>query len=180
MLIGSFAGALLVTSCENELKDVPKVSSKKVPILVDKSLGVEIIYSDSAVVKAKVFAPLMLTHKTTNPYYEMPKGVTVIFYDEKLEEKNRVTSDYAIRRENEKIIELRKNVVIRTKTGETIKSEEMFWNENIRRFYSNQMVTITSPRGDIGYGTGFESDENFNYTLRGGNGIFTVPEKAIK
>lgn len=56
-----------------------KISAKKLIVPVDKSTGVEIIYSDSAHVKAKLITPELLSFKTEKPYIEMRKGVTVIF-----------------------------------------------------------------------------------------------------
>ena len=150
------------SACENDLKDVEKISAKTVAIPVDTSTGVEIIYSDSAKVKAKLLAPVLLHYKTDKPYYEMNKGVTVIMYDDLLEETTRITSDYAIQRENEKIVELRKNVVVTNKKGETFKSEELIWDQNTRKCYSNKLVSIITSSQVI-YGTTFWAKEDFSY-----------------
>ena len=149
-------------ACENDLKDVEEISSKKNPIPVDKSSGVEIIYSDSAVVKAKLIAPELLHFKTKNPYYEMNKGVTIIFYNEVMQESNRVTADQAIRRENERRVELKQNVVATNKKGETFKSDELIWNENTKRFTSSKVVSV-SFSGNTFYGTSFWANEDFSY-----------------
>ena len=79
--------SLALVSCENDLKDVEKISSKSLAVPVDKSYGVTIIYSDSAKVKAKLLAPELDYYRTTSPYYEMPKGLTIIFLDEKQQER---------------------------------------------------------------------------------------------
>jgi LPS export ABC transporter protein LptC len=161
-----FAGFLLcisLVSCENDLKDVERISAKTVSVPVDKSYGVTVIYSDSAVVKAKFTAKEMFHYKTvTNPYYEMPKGITIIFFDENQKESSRVVSDYAIRRENEKQVELRKNVVVTNVKGDVFKSEELIWDEAKQRFYSNQLVNIIKPDGTNIFGSGFRSDQSFN------------------
>jgi LPS export ABC transporter protein LptC len=172
------AASLLFSACENDLKDVERISSRNVSIPVDKSYGVEIIYSDSAKVKGKLLAPVLLNFKPQgkSPYQEMPKGVTVIFLDEKTgKETSRVTSDYAIRRENEKIVELKKNVVAVNKDGKTFKSEELIWNENQRRFYSNKLVSIVTKTQTI-YGTSFWANESFSYyEIQQSTGNFDVP-----
>jgi hypothetical protein len=80
--VGVAAILLFLSSCENDLKDVEQISSQKLAIQVDRSENVEVIYSDSAIVKAKLIAPVVLHYKTTDPYYEMPKGILVIFFDE--------------------------------------------------------------------------------------------------
>lgn len=154
-------GCLLFISCENDLKEIEKISAKT-KVSADTSKGVEIILSDSAVVKGKLLAPLLLYYNTSNPYNEMPKGLTVIFYDEFQKESSRITADHGIRRENEHLVELRKNVVVTTQKGDTFKSEELFWDETKKVFYSNQLVNITKPDGTSITGTQFRSDQNFD------------------
>ncbi|MEO8794330.1 MAG: LPS export ABC transporter periplasmic protein LptC [Daejeonella sp.] len=153
---------LFFASCENDLKDVEEISSKKVSVPVDKSIGVEIIYSDSAHVKAKLTAPELLHFKTNDPYYEMKKGVDIVFLDANQKENSHVTADYAKRYENQRKVELRKNVVAVNQKGETFRSDELIWDENKKRFTSNKLVSITSA-GNTLAGTSFWANENFSY-----------------
>ena len=155
-------GIVLQFACENNLRDVEKVSAKKLLVPVDKSTGVEIIYSDSARVKAKLITPELLNFKTEKPYIEMRKGVTVIFFDENQQETSRVKADYAIRRERENRVELKRNVVVTNIKGETFKSDELIWDETLKRFFSDKLVTITS-KDNILHGTSFWANEDFSY-----------------
>ncbi|MBC7744412.1 MAG: LPS export ABC transporter periplasmic protein LptC [Flavobacterium sp.] len=163
-LLYTFLICILFTqaACENNLRDVEEISSKKKSVPVDKSTGVEIIYSDSAVVQAKLITPELLHFKTDKPYYEMKKGVIIIFYDKAMQESSRVKSDYAIRRENEKQVDLRDNVVVNNKKGETFKSDELIWNENTKRFTSSKVVSV-SMEGNTFYGTSFWANQDFSY-----------------
>ena len=170
------AGILLVAACENDLKDVEKISNQRAALPVDRSTGVELIYSDSAQVKAKLLAPELLQYNTANPYLEMNKGVTIIIYDANQQEMSRITADKAVRRQNEKMVELRNNVVVVNKKGETFKSEELIWNENTRRFSSSKLVSITTANQTV-YGTGFWAPEDFSYyEITQGTGNFNVSE----
>jgi LPS export ABC transporter protein LptC len=155
-------GIFLLSACENDLRKVEQISAKKMLVPVDKSTGVEIIYSDSAIVKAKLITPELLNFKTEKPYIEMNKGVTVIFFDQYQQESSRVIADYAIRRERESIVELKRNVVVTNIKGETFKSDELTWDETKRRFYSTKLVSITSKQS-IAYGTSFWAKEDFSY-----------------
>ncbi len=152
----------ILASCENDLRDVEQISSKKLQVPVDRSTGVTVTYSDSAIVKAKLITPELLSFKTEKPYLEMKKGITVIFYDPNQQETSTVTADYAIRREQEKVVELRKNVVATNKRGETFKSEELIWDETTKRFFSNRLVTITS-KDNVLFGNSFWANEDFSY-----------------
>lgn len=154
-------GVLFFTSCEDDLSKVKEIEMKQNDVEVTK--GAEFIYSDSAHVKAKLKTPILYNHKTAEkPYMEMPKGIEVIFFDKDLKQTSKVTSDYAIRRESEKIVELRKNVVATNAEGKTFKSEELIWDENLKRFYSNKIVTINTGT-DIISGPNFWSNEDFSY-----------------
>ncbi len=157
-----FVGISMLFACENDLRKVEQISAKKLSVPVDKSTGVEIIYSDSAIVKAKLITPELLNFKTEKPYIEMNKGVTVIFYDQNQQESSRVKADYAIRRERENIVELKRNVVATNIKGETFKSDELIWDETKSRFYSNKLVSITSNQNVL-YGTSFWANEDFSY-----------------
>jgi LPS export ABC transporter protein LptC len=157
--------SFFVVSCENDLRDIEKISSRSVNLPVDTSRGVEVIFSDSAVVKGKLITPLLLHYKTPKPYDEMPNGLVVIFFDENQRESNRIVADNGIRRESEKLIELRKNVVVTTQKGDVFKSEELFWDETQKIFYSNQTVNITKPDGTSITGTQFKSDQTFDHPI---------------
>jgi LPS export ABC transporter protein LptC len=167
--------AFFLASCENDLKDVERISNRSISIPVDKSYGVEIIYSDSAKVKARVLTPELHHYDTEKPYYEMPKGVTLILLDENKKETSRITSDYAIMRENDKITELKRNVVAVNKEGKIFKSEELIYDQNQNKFYSNQLVSIITKTQTIN-GTSFWANESFSYyEIQQSTGNFDVP-----
>lgn len=179
-IVGAFfilIGMLLISSCENDLKDVEQISAKKLTIPVDKSTGVEVIYSDSARVKGKMITPEYLHYKTEKPYIEMNKGVTIILYDTQQQESARVKADYAIRRENEKLVELRRNVVATNSQGQTFKSEELIWDENKGRFFSSRLVAITS-KGNTLFGNNFWANQDFSYyEINQATGDLSLTEK---
>jgi len=167
-------GLVFFASCENDLRDVERIAARNVEIPVDKSYDVEIIYSDSAVVKGKLITPQLFHYKTTKPYYEMTKGITLIMFDKQQQETSRVTADYAIRRETEKMVESKRNAVVVNKEGKTFKSDELIWEENKQRFYSNKLVSIVTPSQTI-YGTGFWANEDFTYyEIRQSTGNFDI------
>lgn len=172
-------GSLIVlTSCENDMKEIEKISAKKSTLQVDTSRVVEVIFSDSAVVKGKLITPLLLEYKTASPYFEMPSGLTVIFYDENQEESSRIVADHGIRRAQEQLVELRRNVVVTTQKGDTFKSEELFWDERKKLFYSNQLVNITKLDGTSINGTQFKSDQNFdNPVISNASGSLATGDK---
>ncbi|MBS1523493.1 MAG: LPS export ABC transporter periplasmic protein LptC [Bacteroidetes bacterium] len=173
-------GLALLTGCENDLKDIQKISAAEVNKPIEKYTDVDVIYSDSAKVKAHMTAPVMINYKVKNPYTEMPKGVKVIFYDNDLQPKSTITANQGVYREKEKVIELHKNVVGTNAKGDTFSSEELIWDQNSKQIHSSQAVHVKLADGSITDGTSFVSDENFNHwTMQQGTGIIHVNSQDI-
>ena len=174
-----FLGILILFSCENSLKDIKNIASKESEKPVSKSIDVEIIYSDSAKVKAKLTTPLMIDFQdVSKPYKEMPKGVKIIFYDDNLGTKGIITANYGVYREKENIIEFRNNVVAINAQGETFKSDELIDNMSTTKLYSSKPVQIIMTNGDVMNGTGFNSTESlYPWNIDKSTGVFRVTEK---
>lgn len=171
------AGMLTVSACENDLKKVQEISSEDVSKEVETFTGVDVIYSDSAKVKGRMFSPLLLQYQGKNPYNEMPKGVKVIFYDKDLNQIGTLTSNYAIQNDRDKKIVFRRNVVAKNQKGETFRSEELIWDQISKQMHSSKTVQITMANGDVMNGTGFNSDQSLNHwTVTNSTGIFNVTD----
>jgi len=177
-----FICMLTLSACENSLNDIKKIASKEEDKPISRSTGVDVIYSDSAKVKMRLFTPLMIDlDDPKKPYQEMPNGVKIIFYDDDLKEKGTITSDYAIRLEKENQITFRKNVVATNAQGETFKSEELVYDQTTKKIYSNKPVQITMTNGNIMNGAGFKSNGSlYPWTITQSTGIFKVDEKTVQ
>lgn len=153
----------LLSSCnDDDLQNAPAISSKKITLNRDRSYGVEIIYSDSAKVKAKGYAPILdqITPSQGAKYNEMPKGVKIEFFNDLLKSTGTIRSDYAINREIEKITIFRKSVVV-VNEKITFTTEELTWDEN-KRMYTSPAGTVTSKDGSVITGTEFSAPQDFS------------------
>jgi LPS export ABC transporter protein LptC len=124
-------------------------------------------------------APLMVEYDdAAKPYDEFSKGIKIILYDEGLKVKGTITSDYAVQREKENIIEFRKNVVAINAEGEKFRSEELILDQATKKLYSTKPVEITMTNGNIMNGTGFNSNESlYPWHIDNSQGTFHVTEK---
>jgi LPS export ABC transporter protein LptC len=174
--IGFFPLALLVmcvTSCENDMEKVTLVTGKK-NLPVESSTGLTIFYSDSAKLKVKITAPRLVRFTNREAYTEMPKGVYVEFYDDQMQVNSTLKSKYAIRRDNEGIMEAKNDVVVVNVKKEQLNTEHLVWNEKTARIYSNEFVKITTPDKII-YGNGFEANQDFtSYKIFNIKGVITI------
>ena len=73
---------IFFVGCENDIdivNSVTSVNKKKQPN--ELSRNVAFFYSDSARVRSKLKSPLVEHYMGVKPYYEMNKGLEVIFFD---------------------------------------------------------------------------------------------------
>ncbi|MFI5451797.1 hypothetical protein ACHMWN_06525 [Pedobacter sp. UC225_61] len=155
---------IVLSSCnDDDLKNATSISAKKITLSTDRSYGVEIIYSDSAKVKAKGYAPILdkVTPSEGAMYNEMPKGVKIEFFNEFLKPTGTITSGYAINKQTDKITIFRKNVVV-VNDQITFTTEELIWDEN-KKMYSSPYGTVTSKKdGSVATGTEFTAPQDFS------------------
>lgn len=170
---------LALSACENSLNDIQKIASKEEDKPISTSKGVDVIYSDSAKVKARLLTPLMIElDDKDKSYQEMPKGIKIIFYDDSLKQKGTITSDYAIRLEKENTITFRRNVVATNSQGETFKSEELVYDQTNKKLTTTKPVEINMGNGDIMQGIGATSNESlYPWHIEQSTGVFHVDEK---
>ena len=176
-----FTGILLISACDDDLTKIQAISAKLSSSPIEKTTGVDIIYSDSAKVKLRLIAPLLLQHhdpqNLAKEYDLMPKGVRVIFYDTTRHESGGIVADTGINHSNTKIIEFHKNVVATNAQGETFKSDELIWDQNKKVMYSNKPVQITMNGGNVMNGINFTSDEKLTHPIFGkSTGVFHVSD----
>ncbi|MFZ4544239.1 MAG: LPS export ABC transporter periplasmic protein LptC [Saprospiraceae bacterium] len=150
----------LILSCENNSKSNDGLSKNQAQIETAKK--VEILYSDSAVVRIKISSDLLLSHiERENPIDEFPQGVRLDFYDKEKQPSSILTSKYAIRYSLRNMVILRDSCVWQSISNqEKLESYELIWDENQQKVYSNKLVIITTPTEKI-WGYGFETNSDF-------------------
>jgi LPS export ABC transporter protein LptC len=170
-------GMLLLSACENDLKKIKEISSKYTSSPIDTTKGVEVIYSDSAIVKGKMTTPMMIHYNISDPFYMMPKGVKVTFYDVFAREDGNIVADSAVYHTVAQKIEFYHHVVYTTVKGDVFKSDELIWDQQKKIMYSNKPVQIVTAGGDILNGVNFTSDDKLQYPqMNQGTGNFSVSD----
>ena len=175
-------GVFLFVACaEPDLKEVNRLANLKKEEAVDISRDVNVVYSDSARVKANLTAPEMRIKHENNQAYEFPKGVLIIFYDPQLKETQRIKSDYAIQNESDKTTTFKKNVVVTMIDGSQIKTDEIIYNEADESFYNNSPITayFKDNRGNL-QGSKFKSDKDFKkIDIENATGVSVITGSSI-
>jgi LPS export ABC transporter protein LptC len=172
---------LLFSACENDLNKVRAIAAADATKPIQTTKDVTVIYSDTAVVKAKVTAPLLIQYETKQPYSILPKGVKVIFYDKNLKEEGTIVSDSAVMKNDNKLIQFYKNVVATNTEGTVYKSQELIWDQAKLQIYSNRQVYMTKLGGDSMTGTSFVSDDRLLHPIfQNATAIIHVDDKMTQ
>lgn len=166
-----------LSSCgEDDLKTATKLKGK-VSMSSDTSRGVDIVYSDSAKVKAQGFAPVLVKVVPASGagFQEMPKGIKINFLDPLANIKGSITSDYAIMKDLEKTATFLRNVIV-VNEKLTYNTEELVWDQ-MKKIFTSPRGVITKPDGTVLSAVNFTATEDFStVTWENGSGEVYVPD----
>lgn len=149
-----------LSACENDMAEVQRVISKE-ERAIERARDVEILYSDSAIVRVRIKAYTMLNHlDKTKPRREFPEGFIVDFFDERKQVVSNLSANYAMHYTSDSKIFMKDSVVVWNKKGERLEAEELTWDEKEKKVYSDEFVKMTTA-DQIIYGYGFTSNLEF-------------------
>ncbi len=159
-------------SCENDLKKIRDLQKEK--LTVDEVKKVESYLSQSGQLKAKLTSPLMWRYFDSVPRVEFPNRIHVDFYDDSLKVESYLDAKKAYYYEQQSRIILTDSVVVIRINGDTLKTNELFWEQNLHKLFTNSDVEIRQRTKTI-FGKGFESDEQLkNFSIDTPKGFVLV------
>jgi LPS export ABC transporter protein LptC len=157
-----FLLCIFICSCTN---DVQEIDAMLEGFSENKEIAktVEILYSDSAVVRVRIIAPTLVHYmKASSSIEEFPDGLRVEFLNENKQAYTWLTADYAIRDVVSKQIITQKNVELRNRKNERILTSELIWNEMDEILFTEKYVKIIQPATqDTTEGFGFVTNQEF-------------------
>ena len=121
--------------------------------------------SQNGVMKARLTSPFMLRHQADadSSYMEFPKTLHVDFYNDSVKIESILDALYARYREYERKVFLKDSVVvINILKGDTLKTDELWWDQNKEEFYTDKPVRIFQPDKTI-YGVGMRAGQDFSW-----------------
>ena len=170
---------LMSWGCENDIKRINLLTDDGERPTV-KGTNIRVIYSDSAKVKVQIMAPTYEQYPNAErPYMEFPDGMQVYFYDDSLQMESEITSEYAIYYIEERLWHATGNVVARHFVdGDALYTEELFWNENEKRIYSDSYTKVHNEENVLYGSRGFRANQDFsNWQLIGSSGTIIVEDE---
>lgn len=180
ILVFLMAVCFAMSSCETNRDEIMAIGKKVVmPSLTGKD--VTMLYSDSTVLKIKLQTPQMLKYEkdVKEPITIMPKGLFVVFYDNKGKESTTLKADYGVRYETSKRMEVKYNVEVINANGEKLNTEHLIWDEQKKKITSDAFVKITTAK-EIIMGKGLEANQDFTqYEIKEVTGTIRVEDNQL-
>lgn len=106
-----------------------------------ESTGVEVLMSDSTVLKIKLTGDKQVQHQ--NGDLEFPEGIKLVFYSKTGQPITEITALEGYKGHDENIYRARGDVlVLDLVEKKTLSSEELFWNPDEQLIYTDKFVTI--------------------------------------
>lgn len=171
-------GAGIVTqSCGDDKRETIAISADPETFPTMKTLDVSTTISDSGYTRYHITSPLWLMfEEAKEPHWNFPQGLFVIKYDNRMKEDGSFTADTATYWSVKKLWRFDRNVRIKNVNGDRFLTQQLFWDQNLRKLYSDSFIHIE--RSDrIIEGYGFESNEEMTeYVIRRPSGIFPTSD----
>ncbi len=170
----------LIAGCKTDLSKIKSPEDiNKLPQL--SITDFHSTYKFSSQLKAEAYAPVMDKYTIGANYVEFVKGVDVKFYDEYFNPSTTLKCGYAINYPDDELWKFSKDVVIHSKNGGTLKTQELFFNQKDEKIYSVKYVEVTDTTGSVIRGKGgFESNYDFTvYEFKNVDGIINLPQSAV-
>ena len=150
--------AIFLNSCENDKKVIDDLTKKVV--MTEEAINIESQLSQEGKLRAILKAPLMLRVFADTLYAEFPKSLHCNFYGENAQIESWLDSKYGKYFENLGKVYLRDSVVVITAKGDTLRSHDLWWDQNKKMFYTDKYATYHAPGKQI-YGTnGLEASQD--------------------
>ena len=149
-----------VPGCENSERTIHELSDNKQ--LQEEARDVESFLSQDGKMKARLKAPLMIRVAADTIYFEFPQSLHVDFYDDSAKVETRLDCKYGKYFENLNKVFLRDSVIVITTRGDTLKSPDLWWDQNTRLFYTDKYAIYHGVNKSI-YGTkGLRATQDLN------------------
>jgi LPS export ABC transporter protein LptC len=154
-------GCFFVMGCENEIKTVQDLGKRTLG--VEEGKNIESYMSQSGKMRAKLRAPFMLRYLLDTPKVEFPRTMHVDFYDDTLAIESQLNCKYGRYLENDNKVYLRDSVIVFNRTGDTLWTDELYWDQLKGEFFTDKRVKVKRDfNGKYIHGIGLKSDQNFS------------------
>lgn len=144
----SVFAVIVIISCDDGSSTIMQINQfNENPIGI--AYDIRMTYTDSAVVKAILTAPVNLDFTHLNfKYSEFPEGLKIIFFNSNNDE-NTLVADYGILYNQTRIVDLQGNVVLLSHDGSRLETDQMYWDAEKEWLFTEQTFTFKNINYDM-------------------------------
>ncbi len=130
--------------------------------LREEASQIESYLSQGGALRAKLLAPKMYRVSADTVYAEFPKSLHCDFFNASRQLDSKLDSKYGIYYESLNRVFLRDSVVVVTTKGDTLLTQELWWDQNTQLFSTNTAVTYKAPGKRIYGAKGLEATQDLS------------------
>jgi LPS export ABC transporter protein LptC len=172
------AAVFVFAGCENDEKKIQDWS--KNVVMKEEATQVESYLSQDGRLRAKLVAPLMYRVAADTFYTEFPNTLHVDFYNDSTQRESWLDSRYGKYFDNLNKVYLRDSVVVINIKGDTLKCQDLWWDQNTKLFYSDKYAEYRTLDKKIYPGKGLEATQDFNrVTFKEVTGVLQVKDSGF-
>jgi LPS export ABC transporter protein LptC len=148
-------------ACENDINEVRELGKQTANLEVGTQI--DSYLSVAGKVNAHLTAPKLIRYQGNGVRKsEFPNTLHVDFYNDSTQIESRIDAQYGSYLENERKVLLKNHVVASNNLGDTLFTDELWWDQVTEQFYTDKRVIISKNyRSDYFVGAkGMRSDQN--------------------
>lgn len=171
-------GCFFLLGCENDVQQVNDLTRRV--ILKEEVLSVQSYLSQGGKMKAKLTAPIMTRVMVDTIYVEFPNSLHCDFFDSTGVIETRLDAKQGKYFESLNKVYLWDSVVVINTKGDTLKSQDLWWDQNRQLFYTEKYAEYRTTDKKIFPGKGIEATQNFSrITFKEITGVLKVKEDGF-
>ena len=152
-------GCFFFWGCENDEGTIEEWT--KNAVMIEEAKNIETYLSQGNTMRAKLRAPYMLRYQADTVYVEFTKSLHVDFFDTAGKTDSQLDALYGKYYESLNKVYLRDSVVVFNVQGDTLRSPDLWWDQNSQRFFTDKRVRIRKG-GNMLHGIGFEAKQDLS------------------
>jgi LPS export ABC transporter protein LptC len=149
-----------ISGCVNDPKTIRELTEKK--MMVDEAKNVVSYLSQQGKLKAKLTAPVMNRYQADTVYFDFPNSLHVDFYDDSATLESWLDSKHGKYFESLNKVYLWDSVTVINRNGDTMKSNDLWWDQNTKLFYTDKLAEYRTKSKQIMGGKGAEATQDLS------------------
>lgn len=134
--------ALVLQGCENDINEVREMAKQSANLEVGTQINSYL--SVSGKTNAHLTAPKIVRYQAAGARKsEFPNTLHVDFFNDSMKIDSRIDAQYGSYMENDKKVLLKNHVVASNTFGDTLFTDELWWDQVAEKFYTDKKVIIS-------------------------------------